>query len=128
MGTKGLTVDVLRTRRRLAVTATDRPEWKCPRCEATPDAHGNKPYHEFCTGEGTENMCMGFICECESTTGECGTYNNVCPEANCHHCGWGGQFPSKVAVKAWKAVNKLDPKKLTGWKKEAWDAGWRPTK
>lgn len=87
-------------------------EWKCPKCGAIPNEHGKggsakcQSPHQAC--------CEGFLCDC----GEPGddpehgdTLANPCPEAYCHHCGWGGSFPVK-------------PKGLLAWEKNAIEAGW----
>ena len=86
-------------------------EWKCPRCGATPEAHGKKLPDPLCRGS---RECRGFLCECEVDTKEHGTsLADVCAQANCYHCGWGGVFPSK-------------PKRAAPWEVKALQAGWTP--
>lgn len=90
---------------------SDTIEWFCPRCHAGPDEHG-KGLCASVARRGGES-CQGFLCECDGeTTKEHGTtYADACPEATCHHCGWGGTFPKK-------------PKGLQAWERKALDAGW----
>ena len=92
-------------------------KWACPRCGAEPEKHG-KGGESRCNYDSTP--CYGFVCECERDTDDetHGTTREPCPVANCHHCGWGGTFPLPPP--------KFDPKKLRGWAKTAWGAGWRP--
>ena len=88
--------------------------WSCPRCGAKANKCG-KGGREACKYlEGVEGDCNGFLCECD-VDGELHgmTLLDQCQEANCYHCGWGGQFPLSNELK--------------GWQKKAWDAGWRPT-
>ena len=61
------------------------------------------------------NDCEGFICECDSDDAD-HDEAHPCPEARCYHCGWEGVFPPP----------SYDPKKLTGWARTAYAAGWRP--
>lgn len=90
-------------------------EWKCPRCEAPANACGKDKPHLFNGHVCNEKHCSGFLCECDHDTAESHgeTADDPCKNANCYHCGWGGEFP-------------LPPFKLKGWAKKAWDAGWRP--
>jgi hypothetical protein len=92
--------------------------WKCPKCGAKPDEHG-KGGRDRCkyTGGGPGG-CVGFLCECEdeernSMKGHGDSFDNRCLEANCYHCGWGGEFPP--------VLRKLKP-----WEKLALAAGWKP--
>lgn len=89
-------------------------KWACPKCGADANAHG-KGGADKCRKNQYGRECQGFLCECESDASEDHgeSHEDPCPEANCYHCGWGGQFPMK-------------PLKLKGWAKTAWDAGWRP--
>lgn len=92
--------------------------WKCPKCGARAGKHGRG----ICNDHGPG--CTGFVCECDligdypnkSDAKDHGTAANLCENANCYHCGWGGVFPPP----------KFDPAKLRGWAKQAWAAGWRP--
>jgi hypothetical protein len=93
-------------------TKADAPkiEFKCPKCGASPNGCPKKPKIS-CMSHGS---CLGFICECTKEGPEHGaSFTDVCREANCYHCGWGGTFPVK-------------PKGLQAWEKKALDAGWSP--
>ena len=95
-------------------------KWACPKCGAPPNDHG-KGGADACRDELSRHSrdCAGFLCECEdSFTAESHgeSADDPCESAVCHHCGWEGTFP----------VPAIDPKKLRGWKKTAWEAGWRP--
>lgn len=107
------------------------PKWACPKCGAGAGEHGRKPT-ALCS---SHKECGGLICECDVEDegpqvedDDHGMYANPCKYANCYHCGWGGQFPAPAAVRKWKAAQKINPSTLTGWQKEAWEAGWRPQK
>ena len=93
-------------------------KWACPKCGATALAHG-KGGKTACHYDSQDGSCGGFLCECEYD-GDMAKHglveDNVCECANCSHCGWGGRMPKEA----------VDPAKLKGWKKKAWDAGWRP--
>jgi len=86
--------------------------FKCPKCGAEPQEHGKGR----CLND--DRTCDGLICECsseefpeseEADHGE--SFTNLCTNANCYHCGWGGKVPQK-------------PKGLQAWEKKALDAGW----
>ena len=92
--------------------------WKCPKCSAPALKHG-KGGKEACKDPSSDGTCQGFICDCEETdiSDEHGRIpDDICENARCYHCGWEGRMPRNV----------LNPAKLKGWKKKAWDAGWRP--
>ena len=90
--------------------------WACPKCGAKANKHG-KGGASACQYNGEGPDCCGFLCECMTDDpGHGDTADNPCPEANCYHCGWGGTFP----------VPTFDAKKLKGWAKQAYDAGWKP--
>jgi hypothetical protein len=93
-------------------------EWKCPKCGAPPNGCGKGGYEKCQNRSSFQESCSGFLCLCADDSGlEHGeTYSDPCPEANCYHCGWGGTFP----------LPKYDVKKLKGWAKKAYEAGWRP--
>ena len=82
-------------------------EWRCPKCGADANEHGK--------GEciSRQSSCMGFICECEGDSGDDhGTEKEICPHANCYHCGWGGKFPTgMVNCPTCKGVGKVKAKK-----------------
>ncbi len=86
-------------------------KWACPRCTAPANNHG-KGGEEKCMNRHS-GACSGFICDCdEDTTKDHGvTFDDPCPQANCYHCGWGGEFPAK-------------PTGLKPWEKKALEAGW----
>ena len=94
-------------------------KWECPKCGAVPDKHG-KGGSDKCEDRLSRHRrdCVGFVCECdgdmEDTHGE--SNHDPCRNAHCYHCTWSGTFPPTA----------IDPKKLKGWKKTAWEAGWRP--
>lgn len=95
-------------------------EWKCPRCQAPPNACGKAVQHLHGGRCDDPKHCSGFICECDPRdipgceAEEHGTtLTNRCENANCYHCGWGGTFP------------KL-PGKMPAWAKKALEAGWTP--
>lgn len=90
------------------------PKWTCPKCGAEPEKHGKGSCIDLRVLSG---QCYGFLCECG--VDNCGTYENPCEEAHCYHCGWMGVFPPPKSP-------KFDPKKLRGWAKQAWAAGWKP--
>lgn len=94
------------------MAAKKKIKWACPKCGATPDAHGRGPC------ETRYGECLGFLCECAcDTADDHGEHaDDPCASAACYHCGWAGTFP----------VPAVDPKKLKGWAKQAWTAGWRP--
>lgn len=105
-----------------------RPDWKCPKCGAPANDHGKGGADE-CHDPSRSTGCMGLICECDGDVNDDhGSYEKPCPEARCYHCRWAGQLPSAKDIAKHKRESKLDPKTLTGWQREAWDAGWRPTK
>lgn len=96
-------------------------KFKCPNCGAEPEKHGRGGL-KTC-GDRDTRRCQGLICECEDFDnpdfdaedhGE--TEEHPCENAVCYHCDWSGRMP----------VLAFDPKKLVGWAKEAWKAGWRP--
>ena len=88
--------------------------WACPKCGALPNEHG-KGGADKC-GEGYRG-CQGFLCNCDADEeGHGESYENVCSNAVCYHCGWNDSFPQLP----------IDPKKLKGWMKTAWGEGWRP--
>ena len=90
-------------------------KWACPKCGAPSNGHGKGGGGSCINGRGT--TCEGFVCECPSDgSGTHGTHEDPCLEANCYHCGWGGEFPPPG----------FDPKKLKGWAKTAFAAGWKP--
>jgi len=95
----------------MTAAVVDKVKWACPSCGAKPGRHGKGECRS--PGEG----CGGFCCECcfdtDKQHGQ--SLADPCYEARCYHCGWEGHFPPL-------------PKKLTGWHKKAWDAGWRPPK
>lgn len=94
----------------------DKVEWKCPRCQAEANACGKKIEHKLDGGYCLSGKnCMGFICDCDHDTGDDHgiTLADRCPNANCYHCGWGGEFPKM-------------PGKMPAWAKKALDAGWKP--
>jgi hypothetical protein len=91
-------------------------EWKCPKCGALPDKCGNGP----CKSKGAiSSSCEGFLCNCDdfgadSCADDHGeSFENVCHNAACSHCGWWGKFPQR-------------PKGILPWEKKALDAGWTP--
>lgn len=92
--------------------------WKCPKCEteACPEVC---PDPEKCHTRvsSDSHRCEGLICECDGDTleGHGDSFNDVCTNANCYHCGWGGQMPPK-------------PKKILQWEKKALESGWTPPK
>jgi hypothetical protein len=94
----------------------DEVEWKCPRCQAPPDACGKKIEHliggVFCT---SKKWCGGFVCECDADTapGHGETLRDRCGNASCYHCGWGGTFPKM-------------PRKMPAWATRALADGWTP--
>lgn len=116
-------------------------KWRCPRCFAPEQQHGRGP----CKWRDTDHgyYCDGFLCHCE-IDGAIEDINhgfdatNPCKTAQCHHCGWRGQFPPNgldvitgmldVAVSAETSpiTYNFKPEDLKGWAKQAWDAGWRP--
>lgn len=64
--------------------------------------------------------CEGLICECDiEESPKCNdddhgeSFTNVCTNANCYHCGWGGKIPVR-------------PKGIQAWERKALDAGWSP--
>ncbi len=89
-------------------------EWRCPRCSAPHDEHGEGE----CSWRHGET-CGGFLCECIDTDDGSElpdhgvTFGNPCPTARCYHCGWEGTFPKT-------------PKKLQPWEKRALAEGWTP--
>lgn len=93
-------------------------EWKCPECGAKPNKHGKGGNTACQYREGRIGSCEGLICECDGDTGKDHGQikSDVCENARCYHCGWGGRMPPTA----------IDPSKLRGWQKKAWDAGWRP--
>lgn len=98
--------------------------WHCPKCNAPANDHG-KGGREKCKERTT--FCDGLICQCDEEDSDAhGTPAEPCPDAYCHHCEWGGQVPGRQAVAAYKAEQRIDPKKLRGWAATAWEAGWRP--
>jgi hypothetical protein len=91
-------------------------KWACPKCGAEPNGKHGKGGVAKCE-HGREPDCYGFVCECADDSEEHGdSADNPCHVANCYHCGWGGTFP----------VPLFDPKKLKGWAKQAYAAGWKP--
>lgn len=99
----------------MSVVKPDQDPWKCPKCSAAANKCGKEVPH---TDDGIpcSGRCMGLICDCDHTTSKNhGTDADPCQNANCYHCGWGGTVP-------------MPAKKLVGWQKKAWDAGWRPPK
>lgn len=90
--------------------------WECPSCGAEANEHGEGP----CKSRNAKaKACDGMLCECDHDDMEDGHgdyRSKPCLNASCYHCGWGGMFPT----------NAIDPSKLTGWAKQAWDEGWRP--
>lgn len=93
---------------------SSRIKWACPQCGAPANRHG-KGGASNCMGRSRE--CAGMICECAVDTGkDHGTAADPCPEATCYHCRWSGTFPPPV----------FDERRLKGWAKTAWSAGWRP--
>ena len=88
--------------------------WACPKCQAPANKHG-KGGADCCRGHHGSSGCSGFICECddEGDGGHGASFDNVCSEAHCYHCGWSGTFPVK-------------PKGLEAWEKKALEAGWQP--
>lgn len=93
-----------------------KPEWKCPKCSAPHGKHGNGGGAK-CQAR-TTRMCGGFYCDCdyETADGHGESHADPCQMATCDHCGWMGTFP----------IPLFDEKKLKGWAKTAWAAGWRP--
>lgn len=93
-------------------------KWACPSCGATASKHG-KGGKSACIA-GNQLGCDGFLCECDdvcgSAKGHGESHDNPCVNAVCYHCGWAGVFP----------VPLFDPKKLKGWAKKAYEAGWKP--
>lgn len=94
-------------------------DFVCPKCGATPHKHG-KGGVEKCIDRHAQQACEGLICECDPQEfSDCEnedhgqTFVNMCTQANCYHCGWGGTVPKK-------------PKGLQAWEKKALDAGWSP--
>jgi hypothetical protein len=75
----------------------------CPKCGAEEGKHG-KGGHEECLhpsrrhyrGE-EDGVCRGLLCECDGRTGKDHgqTKDDICENARCYHCGWGGRVPSK---------------------------------
>ena len=102
-------------------------KWACPKCGATPEGHG-KGGAKVCHDDGRfggDSRCNGFLCNCldsgepEETVDASDhghTQDNPCTNATCAHCNWFGTFP----------IPLVDSKKLKGWKRQAWKAGWRP--
>jgi hypothetical protein len=92
--------------------------WKCPECGTTPDKHGKGGNIACQYREGRIGSCEGLICECDGDTRRDHeqTQDDVCENAHCYHCGWGDRMSQEA----------IDPAKLKGWKKKAWDAGWWP--
>lgn len=91
--------------------------YKCPKCNAPPHKHG-KGGSEWCMN-GPED-CEGLICECGDEYGTDAddhgeSESNICENANCYHCGWGGRLPLISDTKRWPP-----------WAKTALKEGWRP--
>jgi len=98
------------------IPVSDLVEWKCPKCGATPDAHGKGDCGRDHPDRGLAyRHCMGFLCECAGDSkpphGE--SPADPCYEARCYHCGWAGTFPPP-------------PRALKPWEKKALAAGWIP--
>jgi hypothetical protein len=87
-----------------------RIDWACPKCGAKPSEHG-KGGETKCR----DRYCEGFICECDGDQADAHgeLLSDVCEQANCHHCGWGGKFPRP-------------PRSALPWEKKALAAGWSP--
>ena len=110
------------------MAAKKKIKWACPKCGAEPEKHGRGGIDECIERTATEKSCQGFLCECGWGEDDDGTVapnervdhgetqDNPCTNAVCYHCGWDGIFPPPP----------VDVKKLKGWAKTAWDAGWRP--
>jgi hypothetical protein len=90
-------------------------EWACPECGAKPGKHGKGGKEKCEYHRGSHVTCVGFVCECSDDGDDDHglVMSNTCPEANCYHCGWGGQMPPM-------------PKKIAPWEKKALEAGWTP--
>lgn len=105
-------------------------EWKCPRCRAVAHVHGRGPCAE---GAPESEHCAGFLCHCEAK-GNDGpevkaflhgmVESNKCHNAQCSHCGWAGTSPANALDYMLGAA--IDPTKLKGWAKKAYEAGWVP--
>lgn len=96
----------------------DKVEWLCPKCGATPNAHGKggpskcEDRLKLLGGLG----CLGFLCECDEGAEDEDhgvLFSHPCLQAVCYHCGWEGRFPPL-------------PKKAKAWEKQALQAGWTP--
>lgn len=97
-------------------------EWKCPKCDAPHNKHG-KGGKEQChdvNSRTTAMGCQGFYCDCDfdfdcfdDETDHGMSFDKMCSNAVCDHCGWGGAFPVK-------------PKGVAKWEKQALEAGWDP--
>lgn len=92
--------------------------WKCPECGAGFEKHG-KGGERSCQCRSEDGTCQGLVCECGSNSSSkshgC-SQDDPCEEARCYHCGWEGRMPPLP----------FDPRKLKGWQKKAFDAGWNP--
>lgn len=95
-------------------------KWACPKCGTDASGRHGKGGAESCKDSNSNSSdCYGFICECDddcSSPDHGETHDDQCHNANCYHCGWGGAFPEPL----------FDPKKLKGWAKQAYEAGWKP--
>jgi hypothetical protein len=72
-------------------------KWKCPKCGAPANGHGEGECGSPNAGAIT---CSGLLCECDQDAqssrrdhGE--TTSNPCPNANCYHCGFSGTVPQE---------------------------------
>lgn len=96
----------------MASVKKTRVKWACPQCGSEPEKHG-KGGASKCDYD-RHGSCVGFLCECDDHDSDRDhgmTFSDPCPNANCYHCGWGGEFPVK-------------PKGIQPWEKKALEAGW----
>ena len=92
-----------------------RVKWACPKCGATATANRHGKGGAKACEQTSAETCDGFLCECleDGTYYHGETFTDVCHEAHCYHCGWGGKFPQT-------------PKKIAPWEKKALAEGWKP--
>lgn len=112
LGSRLLSLRVVRRIVRASQRGPMNTPWKCPKCGAAPEEHG-KGGKEKCVWAPHSDICLGFICHCDDdgTSGHGESLANRCPAAVCHHCDWYGKFP-------------VIPRGLQPWEKKALEAGW----
>jgi len=86
--------------------------WKCPKCNAPANGHGEGGRDE-CQARPYGGPCGGFLCECDDdgTDGHGESLAHQCTDAHCYHCGWQGTYPKP-------------PNGLQAWEKKALAEGW----